>query len=272
MLLLTEAALPELTDDDDPLREAFASAGWQVRPAVWSDPIVDADLALIRSTWDYTSRAEEFLARLDEIALRMPLWNPAATVRWNADKRYLMQLADAGIPVPATTMVPRGSTTDLADVLQELASDEVVIKPLVGAGGYRTWRAGAGDEVAWAAAIQTHDLLVQRYLPEVASEGEWSLVFLAGSYSHAVIKLPAGGEFRVQQQHGGTWRVAQPGTGLVAAAERVLAAIPHPWQYARIDGIQAGGQFVLMEAELIEPQLFLPSAPGSAERLVAGLT
>ncbi len=272
VLLLTQAALPDLSPDDAPLKAAFAAAGWEVRPAIWSDPIPQADLAIVRSTWDYALRVGEFLTALDEVATRMVLWNPAPTVRWNSDKRYLLELAAAGVPLPEATVVRKGSGTDLGSVLSELAAEQVVVKPLVGAGGTRTWRTSRGDDAAWAAAVAAGDLLVQRYLPEVATAGEWSMVFIGGSYSHSVLKHPGAGDFRVQAQYGGTWRSAEPGAEVVAAAERVLAAIGHRWQYARIDGVVAGGGFLLMEAELIEPELFLPAAPGAAERLVAATT
>jgi glutathione synthase/RimK-type ligase-like ATP-grasp enzyme len=268
LLLLTEPALPELTDDDLPLLQAFRDAGWDARPAVWSDPIPDADVAIIRSTWDYVGRLDEFLDVLDATARRMQLWNPAETVRWNADKGYLLELSRAGIPMPATTVVRRGSTLDFGAVLGELGADEVVVKPLVGAGGSRTWRGRAGDDVAWAASLANSDVLVQRYVPEVATAGEWSLVFFGDTYSHAVIKHPGAGEFRVQEQYGGSWRAATPQSWMIRAAERVLESIPHSWRYARIDGIVVGGEFLLMEAELIEPQCFFPAAPGSAGMLV----
>lgn len=268
LLLLTESALPELTDDDLPLLQAFRDAGWDARPAVWSDPIPDAEVAIIRSTWDYVARSEEFLAVLGSAAARMQLWNPVETVRWNADKRYLLELARAGVPMPATTVVRRGSSLDFREVLSELGAAEVVVKPLVGAGGNRTWLGRQGDDVAWAASVSTSDVLVQRYVPEVATAGEWSLVFLAGEYSHAVIKHPGSNEFRVQEQYGGTWRPAIAERWMIRAAERVLEQIAFRWRYARIDGIVSGGEFMLMEAELIEPQCFFPAAPGSAERLV----
>src|SRR5690606_28946244 len=158
-------------------------------------------------------------------------------------------LSRAGIPMPATTVVRRGSILDFGAVLGELGADEVVVKPLVGAGGSRTWRGRAGDDVAWAASLAKSDALVQRYVPEVATAGEWSLVFFGDTYSHAVIKHPGAGEFRVQEQYGGSWRAATPQSWMIRAAERVLESIPHSWRYARIDGIVVGGEFLLMEAE-----------------------
>lgn len=268
MLLLTDADHPDLHADDLPLVEAFVQAGWRVRPTVWSGPIPAGDLALVRSTWDYTSHVAEFLAAVDHVASRMPLWNPANTVRWNADKNYLLELGRKDIPIPATTVVERGSDRSLAEVLLELDCSEVVVKPVVGAGGYRTLRLDAHANEAWRSAVAVEDLLVQEFVPEVITRGEWSLLHFGGEFSHAVLKRASDGEFRVQPQHGGGWQLQQPDRELSAAAERVLAAVEHPWVYARVDGVMTDRGFVLMELELVEPQLFFGVHPGAAKRLV----
>ncbi|HRP09384.1 MAG TPA: hypothetical protein PLL69_12945, partial [Gemmatimonadales bacterium] len=268
VLLLTDEAHPELHPDDRPLVEAFIGAGWRVRAAVWSGSIPGGDLALIRSTWDYTSRLAEFLAVVESVAARMPLWNPAGTVRWNSDKSYLDELGRAGIPVPATAVIRQGSDRELDSVLHQLGTDEVVVKPLIGAGGYRTHRMRAGMDRAWRDAVGHEDLLVQEFIPEVVSDGEWSLLHFGGEYSHAVLKRASAGEFRVQPQHGGEWESREPAREIRAAAARVLAAVQHPWLYARVDGVMTRRGFVLMELELIEPQLFFEASPDAARRLV----
>jgi glutathione synthase/RimK-type ligase-like ATP-grasp enzyme len=270
-VLLTAAEFPELHPDDAPLLTAFVAAGWRVTPTVWSDAIPDADLAMVRSCWDYTERAAEFLEVIDAVGGRMQLWNPPATVRWNADKRYLLALAERGVTTPPTVVVPRGDRRTLAAVLDDLNADEAVVKPLVGASGVDTWRTRAGAEADWRRAVLARDLLVQPFVPEVLVGGEWSLVFFHDGFSHAVVKRAAEGEFRVQAEHGGAVAVAVPSERLVAAAERTLAAVPHPWRYARVDGIDTASGFLVMEVELIEPELFFTIAPGAAERLVASL-
>lgn len=272
VLLLTEQQLPELIPDEQPLIAAFRAAGCDVRPAVWSDPVPDADLALIRTTWDYTSRLREFLSALETISKRMTLWNPIETVRWNIDKRYLLELAAAGIAMPATTVCTAGSGATLDQVMQELGSRDLVVKPLVGAGGRDTWRAAPGCDAEWSAALAARDLLVQRYLPEVTGAGEWSLMFINGTFTHATLKRPAEGEFRVQEDHGGTWTTAVPSASAIRAAEQVLGAVPYDWRYARVDGVMVDGAFLLMEVELIEPQLFFPAAPIAASMLVEAAT
>ena len=257
VLLLTAAHLPELAADDQPLISAFANAGWDPRPAVWSGPIPDADLAVIRSCWDYTERLDDFLAAIDAIGRRMPLWNPAATVRWNADKRYLLELAGRGVATPPLLVTEPGSPHTLDGVMGALGSEQLVLKPVVGASGKGVLRIDPADEAAWQHAVASAPMLVQRFVPEVVTDGEWSLMWFHGRFSHAVRKRPRAGEIRVKEEHGGTVEPAPPGAVMLRAAERALAAVPHPWHYARVDGVMSGGEFLIMELELIEPQLFL---------------
>jgi glutathione synthase/RimK-type ligase-like ATP-grasp enzyme len=269
VILLTAAELPDLHHDDAPLVAAFDAAGWRASPAIWSAPIPSGDLALVRSCWDYVDRHSEFLASIERLSRRMPLWNPLMTIRWNIDKRYLVELAAAGIGIPETEVVPRGNPRTLADVARVLGGGPMVVKPIVSGGGIDTWLAREGDETAWRRAVEARDLLVQPFVAEVLTGGEWSLIFFSDGYSHAVIKRAAEGEFRVQSDHGGRAEAAEPSTAIIAAAERALAAVPHPWCYARVDGIESAGSFLVMEVELIEPELFFMVLPAAAERLVS---
>lgn len=268
VLLLTAARLPALSADDQPLVAAFRDAGWAAQPTIWSGPIPDADLAIIRSCWDYTDRPADFLATVEAIATRMPLWNPPDTVRWNAHKRYLLELAAAGVPVPDAVLLAAGESADPGDVGRAVGSAQLVVKPAVGASGQGVHRVGADDGAAWHRATAGREVLVQPFLSEVVTGGEWSLMYFHGGYSHAVIKRAHPGEFRVQEEHGGSVEVAEPGRDIQAAAERALAAVPHPWHYARVDGVIHRGRFVVMELELIEPQLFLTGNDPAAARMV----
>lgn len=267
VLLLTAEHLPGLAADDQPLLAAFRDAGWEPRPAIWSGPVPDADLAIIRSCWDYTERVEDFLGVVDGIAERMPLWNPADTVRWNADKHYLLELRDARVPVPELQVVEANDPRPLAEIAADLGTDDLVLKPTVGASGKGVARISVDDEVTWRRLLTTGPMLVQRFVPEVLTEGEWSLMYFHGEWSHAVRKRARTGEFRVQEEHGGTVEFADADAAMLAAAERALAAVPHPWMFARVDGVRSGDRFLVMELELIEPQLFLAGSD-AAGRLV----
>lgn len=268
VVLLTGANYPDLAADDQLLANAFRTAGWAVVIRAWQEPVPDADLALVRSCWDYMAAPSQFLAALEALAARMPLWNPLETIRWNLDKRYLVELANVGAPVPATRVIPAGELPALDDVLDALATDELVLKPVVGAGGEYTWRIARGNEVGWAAAAGRFAAIVQPFLPEVLTSGEVSLTFLDGAYSHAVVKHAAPGEFRVQEEHGGRVAAWQAPADVVAVGEAVLAAVRHPWRYARVDGILTAEGFRLMELELVEPELFFRWAPEAADTFV----
>lgn len=270
-LYAEEAALPALLE----------ARGVDARPVVWSDPDVDwraFDAVLVRSTWDYVQRLPEFFswfARLYE--LHVPLLNPLPLLHWNLDKRYLRYLEERGARIVPTCVVERGEAVDAAALLRERGWTEAVVKPVFSGGAYRTYRVGADPGAArraLAEVLEGGPALVQPYLPEIATEGEWSLFFFGGRFSHAVLKAPAPGDFRTQPQFGGSFRPDDPGEVLVAEAARVLALAPYPPLYARVDGVRAGGHFLLMELELIEPYLFLAGLPEAAARfadVVAGV-
>ncbi len=231
---------------------------------------------VIRSTWDYHHRAAEFLgwiARLEASGVRV--WNPAPLVRWNLDKHYLVELENRGVPVVPTVTLMRGSPTALLDLLESAGWDQAVVKPAVSASAYETWRtsraSAAGDVGRFGALVAAGDVLLQPYVAAV-EQGEWSLCFFGGRYSHAVLKRPRQGDFRVQLELGGEVLVAAPEPAVVAQAETIVALLPPPWLYARVDGCVVNGALVLMELELIEPTLFFHADPGAPTRFAEALS
>lgn len=273
--------------DDAPLVAALRARGVAPEPLVWNDPAVDwaaFDALLVRTPWDYYQRIDEFLPWLARIeALGVTMVNPPRTLRWNADKRYLLELAAAGIPIVGTHWVDRRTNATLASIMDARGWDDVVVKPAVSGGAWRTWRTDRRDlathESEFGALVAQCDMLVQAYVAEIASSGEWSLLFFGGAYSHAVLKRPRAGDFRVQEKHGGETFAAVPPPALIAAAAACVARLPALGQpgclYARVDGVVVGASFFLMELELIEPQLFLAGNPAAgavfADVLVAAL-
>jgi glutathione synthase/RimK-type ligase-like ATP-grasp enzyme len=270
---------PELTDDDRLVADVLRRLGVEVHPAVWDAPGVDwtrFDRVIIRSTWDYHLKPGRYEAWVRSFLSRPnQLWNPPAVVLANLSKRYLIELAQQGVNVVPTLCIEAGDGPPLRGVIERHGWDEVVIKPAVSASGRGTWRssraAAEGDQERFAAQSRAHDVLVQQYCPEVASYGEWSLVFFDGEYSHAVLKKPAEGDFRVQRHLGGTPVAATPSAGLVAQASAILQKVGEPLLYARVDGIARGSDFVLMELELNEPFLFLSLSEGAAARFAAAI-
>ena len=276
--LATCAALPRLALDDQLLASALRERGGEASPQVWNDPAIDwarFDRVVIRSVWDYHLRFSEFLGWLDLLhAAGVAVTNPVATLRWNARKRYLGELAGAGAAVVPTELLAAGTAPRLGDLLDRRGWTRAVVKPEVSASAHRTLRLARSEADArqadLARMLESGPVLVQPYL-EAVEDGEWSLVFLGGSFSHAVRKRPAPGDFRVQEEHGGRSQPELPPATVLAHAAQVLRASPQPWTYARVDSVEQGGEPLLMELELIEPALYLALDAGAADRLALAL-
>jgi glutathione synthase/RimK-type ligase-like ATP-grasp enzyme len=275
---VTWRGLPHLSADDRLAAAALASRGAVVDPVVWDDGAADwsrYQAAVIRSTWDYHLRPTEFLAWIERIAVAGPrIWNPPELLRWNLDKRYLADLGQRGIPVVPTLAVKRGEPSTLTGVLEAAGWNQVVVKPAVSASAHQTWRTStaraAVDSGRFSELVRTGDVLVQPFLDEI-KQGEWSLCFFGGRFSHAVLKRPPEGEFRVQSELGGDVLVAHPEPVALARAAEILALVPAPWLYARVDGCMVRDDFMLMELELIEPTLFFHADPAAPDRFAEAL-
>jgi glutathione synthase/RimK-type ligase-like ATP-grasp enzyme len=225
----------------------------------------------LRSTWDYHLRWEEFREWVRGFGGKGRLWNPAATVLWNADKLYLRDLAAAGVALPRTSWFEPGTRPAVPALLEEWGVTRAVLKPRVSATAFGTHvvsRDCALGETDWA-ALERSGCLLQTFVPEIQSRGEVSLVFLDGGFSHAVLKRPGAGDFRVQKDFGGTLDTATPADRTIEFGVAALAAAARPWLYARVDLVETDTGPVLMEVELIEPDLFL--TPVAAARLAEGL-
>jgi glutathione synthase/RimK-type ligase-like ATP-grasp enzyme len=258
------------TPDDALGAAALERRGVRVQSVVWSRPLQpEIEVVLLRSTWDYHLRLPEFLRWIDGLeARRIPVWNHPDTVRRNVDKRYLEVLAGRGVPVVPIRQLQRGSRVTLRAVLEQSGWTDAVVKPAVSGGGWRTWRTRGerGDEVRFAEQLAMADALVQPFVPEIQNPGEWSLIFFEGAFSHAVVKRPAAGDFRVQEEFGGTKHPGDAPPDLVAQATRILTLAGERTLYARVDGVVRAGEFQLLELELVEPSLFLDVVPTAAER------
>jgi glutathione synthase/RimK-type ligase-like ATP-grasp enzyme len=272
---VTFGELPGLTPDDRSALSAFSTLGIDVLPTVWTEPLPDGlDALVLRSTWDYHLRLADFRAWVSAVEARgLRLWNPPDTVRWNVDKAYLLEVERRGIPILPTRHAVRGSGVALPVLLREAGWEQVVVKPSISGGAFETWRAGPGAEDAarFARQLEAMDCLVQPFAPELVETGEWSLLFFRGRYSHAVLKRPTGGDFRVQEEFGGMVQPVEAPPDIVAAATRALEAAGHETLYARVDGVVRNGRLELMELELVEPSLFLETSPGAAERFAAAV-
>jgi hypothetical protein len=270
--LATSQAYPSLTTDDQALLGPLAARGISGEPVMWSDqhfPWPSVDAVILRSCWDYHLRLPEFLAWLTYLEdTKVRVWNTQALLRWNADKTYLRDLEAKGIPVIPTIWPEQGANLDV--LLHDAEWDQAVVKPRVSATAYKTCLT-AGDDMAKGQALLDELLggpgaLVQKFMPEIATKGEWSLMFFLGQYSHAVVKTPKSGDFRVQHDFGGDVHPAQPPDHVLQDAMLAVEATGSIPLYARVDGVESGGRLCLMELELIEPALFLQSSPWAADR------
>ena len=289
--LATAADLPDLVDDDASFVTALRDRGVTATPVVWSDGSVewdDFDAVVVRSIWDYYRRPDEFAAWVDRVDAASPaVLNDPATLRWNRHKFYLRDLEDRGIATLPTEYVQRGTEATLSDVFDRRGWDELVVKPAVSAGAFETRRIGredAEDEQPWfGGLVGDRDVLVQEFADGITA-GEWSLVFFGGSYSHAAVKRPEAGDFRVQEDHGGSVAAETPSESLRKRASEVVDAVTAERGgdvplYARVDGIERdrgcggtdGVEFRLLEVELIEPELFFRVDPDAGERLADAL-
>ena len=242
---------------------ALTAAGLIVEQRVWTDPgdLAGYDLVLPLFAWGYQRDVAVWYALLDRLEGEgLPVVNPVPVLRWNSDKAYLAELGAKGVAVVPTVEVAALDNARLAEAMAELGVDEVVIKPAISGGADGTHRIAPGAPVPPDALGQRR--LVQPLMPGILTEGEFSLFFFAGKFSHAIVKRPASGDFRVQEQFGGRETVWDASDAAQRLATAALAAAPAPPVYARVDMVgDAAGTLHIMELELIEPSLFLHHAP-----------
>lgn len=279
LLTLRDHPLPATRDmawaEDRALLDALAARGVDARHVPWGGDLEGASVAVIRTVWDYPWQADAFLAWVDRAAQRVPVWNPPKLVRWNAHKSYLFDLERQGIPITPGVRVLRGRTTDVAALLRE--HGELVIKPTVDAGAMNAKRVRdvADAEAHLRKLAAEGEVLVQPFLRRIATEGERSLLYFGGRFSHAVRKRPAAGDYRVQAAYGGTVEPHAPTAAEKELALRVLA-VAGPTLHARVDVVTDNeGRPCLIELEAIEPYFFMQHAPEAAARYadaVAALT
>jgi O-ureido-D-serine cyclo-ligase len=276
-IALAGCLVPTQEDPDaPPLERAFVARGHSVQQAGWDDPRIDwssFDAVLLRSTWNYHLRRDDFLAWASHVEAVSALWNPLPIVRWNTHKFYLRDLEARGVAIVPTAFLPARRPVDLVQLLDARGWARAVLKPAVSADSYATMRVERRDVSAGQRHLEAHlasrDMLVQPYLMAVEEPGEHCLVFIEGEHSHAVRKrsLFLGGRHAGPE---GVVVLAAPDE--VEAAGVVLAAIglgDAPPLYARLDFLRdAGGTPRLLELELVEPSLFFDARPVSAARLV----
>jgi glutathione synthase/RimK-type ligase-like ATP-grasp enzyme len=270
---------PQISESDRLVQQALEARGATVEARAWNASEADwdgFDAIVLRSNWDYHFDPDAFLGWLDRLERAgARIWNPPALVRWNLTKAYLLELARAGVPTVATVILEDETRAGLEAVMAARGWSRVVMKPVISASAHDTRLVSGAtiDEAvaALAAGAIRRPVLVQPFVEEIQTRGEWSLVFIDGELTHAVLKRPAPDEFRVQPRLGGTVETPPPPDGVRAVAQAALAALPVPPLYARIDGVETAAGFQIMEVEVNEPGLFFPHAPAAADRFAGAL-
>ncbi len=288
IVLCTEDRLEQLTTADEHsvnvgkedalVSAAFGRLGLRTARVSWSHVGQDwaaPRAAVLRTTWDYFHRFPEFAEWVKHVGSVGRLINPAELVLWNADKHYLFDVENRGFAIPPTRFIEVREHTTLEKLFQETGWTDVVLKPSVSGGARHTYRLGpaeaAAHEQIFHGLLQSESWMLQEFQPRIVTEGELSLILFGGKFSHALIKRPQTEDFRVQLHHGGTYALATPSQAQIDLAEQIVASCDPAPVYARVDFVSDGTNDLLMELEIIEPELFFRFVPEAADRFATAV-
>lgn len=249
----------------DILRRGFAPEGLTIEPVRWMTPDIDwcrFGGVMVNCAWDYQDRHEDFLETLDAIAaLGVPVFNSPATVRWNIRKTYLREFEARGVPIIPTLWPEKPVAEDIRDAMAAFGTDDVIMKRQVG-GGARGQTRYTHANMPAGGSILDRPGMIQPFIPSIATEGEYSFLFVDGEFSHALVKRAAQGDYRIQEAYGGKSQAIDPAPKDQRQACAVLEAIAEQPLYARVDMVRGvDGTLLLMELEVIEPYLFPKDGP-----------
>jgi glutathione synthase/RimK-type ligase-like ATP-grasp enzyme len=271
IVLATSADDPEVTASDRLYAHALERRGCRVTGAPWNGPreAFDGAVAVVlRSTWGYYRALDAFRAWTEAMAVETRLFNPIELVRWNLRKDYVGKLDAAGVRVPRSFVVPCDPAS-AAEVFAETGWDRAVVKPVSGASGHSVellQRTTAEEQVAaLSSEARASGIVVQEFLPEIA-DGELSLVYFDGEFSHALRKRPPPGEFRSNSRFNPVRTAETPSPSITGQGAACLATLPMMPLYARVDGVVRDGTLIVIEVEVLEPALFMEFEPSAAER------
>ena len=270
----------QVLKEDQLLIEALKKRNCTAVRSAWDSDEFDWSLAehvVVRATWNYSSRIEQYSSWLNRVSKLSQLVNPLETILWNLDKNYLLDLESQGISIPPTRLVEKVTSTSFLALTDELGWDELVITPAVSGGGRHTFRIQkekAKDyDPTFQKLVQSESMILQEFQHNILTKGEITLVCFGGKYSHAIRKFAKEGEFRVQDDFGGRVEVYMPNQLEIEYAERAMQAIESTPTYGRVDMIWNNqDELCISELELIEPELWLRFEQSSAEMFADALT
>jgi glutathione synthase/RimK-type ligase-like ATP-grasp enzyme len=265
----------QILQEDELLTSALRRNGLTVHRIDWTNRDFDwssTRSVIFRSTWDYTERFDEFLQFVRSLLTRTLVINPVSIILWNLDKHYLRDLHVRGVQIPETIYIEKNSDVDLRTLVEFHRFGESILKPAMSAGARHTYRLNDGNlrehEALFQRLIKEEAMMLQPFLPSVMTDGEKTLVVIGGRFTHAVIKKAKAGDFRVQDDFGGTVHHYSPTPEEILFAEHAVSVCdPLPF-YARVDILTAAnGTPVVSELEMIEPELWFRFHPEAADRL-----
>lgn len=250
--------------------------GFQPSYQIWDNENIDwtsFDALIIKTTWDYHRRIVEFNAWLNKLEKAgVYVLNSIETIRWNSDKIYLKELEEKGVKTAQTIWLEKGDSFDIDKLFAKLDTEKIIIKPRVSASANHTYALTKEEAIKKKTEIErllsTENLMAQPFLKEIQTQGEWSLMFFNGVYSHSIMKIPKENDFKVQ---GGSRKKVEASKEVVETARNIVDNFAKGCLYTRVDGLKIDGKFVLMELELIEPHLFLNESENGFELYHQGL-
>lgn len=259
--------------EDRLLKEALERLGYSVHRTNWDDPDFDwtsTDFIYFRTTWDYFDRYTEFAPWLEDVCTKTKLINPKELIYWSLDKHYLLDLDRAGIRIPETVFVEPKETRTLSEIIESLSWKEFILKPAISGAGRHTYRfkkeKAVDHEAIFSELIAKESMLLQEFQSNILTKGEVAFMVFGGKFSHAVLKTAKEGDFRVQDDFGGTIQIYHPNETEIAFVEKAFSACSPLPIYARIDVIWDNeDQLCIGEIELIEPELWFRMDDKSAD-------
>jgi len=266
--------------DEAFFKQALLERDIHVETIAWDAPNIawaNYDALVIRTTWDYYLRYEEFLAWLNGvIAQGATFYNAPSLMKWNMDKVYLQELANEGVRLLPTVFIAQNRSANLAQIIASQGWQEAVVKPTISGGGDNTWRVKPHEAQTMQERLNEQvtktGIMIQQYATQI-SEGEYSFVFFNGLFSHATRKVPAEGDMFVHEHRGGSTYTFNAPSEMVAKASNILRIAQRLTGqlplYARVDCIVEGDELILMELEVVEPYLYMPYADEYAKQRFA---
>ena len=261
--------------EDGIVLKALDKLGLKTTKKDWNDPNFDwnsTKVALFRSTWDYFERFSEFRNWLDKVKTQCLLINSYDQINWNLDKHYLNDLKEWGIPIPNSHFIDKNSNQSLLDIINELKWNEIVVKPTISGAARHTYRLKKEElnifEKQWEKLIKNEDFIIQEFQNNILKKGELALMLFGGEFTHSVLKKAKPGDFRVQDDFGGSVEKYQPTKEMIALAKKTVQKLNPVPAYARVDIIWDNDmEPVISELELIEPELWFRFNENAADQL-----